>query len=78
MYKVIKHFVDLQDSNHPYYAGDEFPRSGVEVTEERIAELAGSNNLQKTPLIRLVEEAPVEEEAPKKAKRKAKEPAVEE
>lgn len=51
MYKVIKFFVDLQDNNHPYNVGDTFPREGHEVTEERLAELAGSNNKQGVPLI---------------------------
>lgn len=56
MYKVIKYFTDLQDNNHPYNAGDIFPRSGMEVSEERLAELAGSENKQGVPLIQLVEE----------------------
>ena len=56
MYKVIKHFVDLQDNNYPYNAGDIFPRSGLVVSEDRFAELAGSENKQGTPLIQLVEE----------------------
>lgn len=51
MYKVIKFFVDLQDNNHPYNVGDVFPRKGHEVTEERLAELAGSDNKQGVPLI---------------------------
>jgi hypothetical protein len=55
MYKVIKYFVDLQDNNHPYNAGDIFPRSGLIVSEDRYAELAGSRNKQGTPLIQLVE-----------------------
>ena len=58
MYKVIKHFIDLQDNNHTYNAGDSFPRSGVSVTEERLAELAGSNNKQGVPLIEKIKEAP--------------------
>ncbi len=65
MYKVIKFFTDLQDNNYPYNEGDTFPRVGVEVTEGRLAELAGSDNLQGEPLIQPVEE--VAEEAPKKA-----------
>lgn len=56
MYKVIKHFTDLQDKNHPYNVGDIFPRKGLEVKPDRLAELAGSNNKQKTPLIKLVED----------------------
>ena len=54
---MIKFFTDLQDNNHPYNVGDTFPREGLEVTEERLAELAGSNNLQGRPLIELVEPA---------------------
>lgn len=56
MYKVIKHFIDLHDNDHSYEEGDIFPREGITVKPERIAELAGSNNKQKTPLIVLVEE----------------------
>lgn len=56
MYKVIKHFIDLHDNDHSYNEGDIFPRKGVDVSEERIKELAGSDNKQHTPLIELVEE----------------------
>ena len=56
MYKVIKHFCDLQDKNHSYNEGDIFPREGLEISEERLAELAGSQNRQRTPLIKAVEE----------------------
>ena len=68
-YKVINYFTDLQDNNFAYEVGDEFPRKGLEVSEERIAELSGSDNLQKKPLIAAVEETAVEEK-PKKAKAK--------
>lgn len=74
MYKVIKYFTDLHDNDHPYNVGDIFPRSGVTVSEERLAELAGSNNKRGEPLIALAEEAQ-NDEAPKKkapAKRTAK------
>lgn len=65
MYKVIKYFTDLQDNNRPYNVGDAFPHvdASYPVSENRIAELAGSDNRQGEPLIRLVEEKP------KKAKR---------
>ena len=52
MYKVIKHFTDLQDNNYPYAVGDEYPRKDLEVTAERIKELSGSDNKQGTPLIK--------------------------
>ncbi|MEI3218462.1 MAG: hypothetical protein V8S08_01100 [Lachnoclostridium sp.] len=54
MYRVIKHFIDLHDNDHSYEEGDIFPREGVAVLDERIAELAGSDNKQHTPLIELV------------------------
>ena len=57
MHKVIKYFVDLQDNNHPYHVGDTFPRKGLEVTEERLAELSGSQNKQGVPLIEKVKKA---------------------
>lgn len=56
MYRVIKYFEDLQDNRHPYKEGDEFPRAGLDVTEARFAELASSENAQRTPLIEQVEE----------------------
>jgi hypothetical protein len=61
MYKVIHFFTDLHDGGHAYNVGDDFPREGVSVTEGRLAELAGCNNLQRKPLIEEVVEEPVEE-----------------
>lgn len=57
MHKVIKYFVDLQDNNHTYNVGDVFPREGLEVTEERLAELSGSQNKQGVPLVEKVKKA---------------------
>ena len=70
MYKVIKFFVDLQDNNHSYNEGDIYPRNGLEVSNERIAELAGSDNKQGEPLI-----VEIADKATEKAKRKAKKTA---
>lgn len=72
MYKVIKYFTDLHDNDYPYSVGDIFPRSGLSVTDERLAELAGSNNKQGVPLIKLVKEAP-KKASTKKAKKTAEE-----
>ena len=58
MYKVIKSFTDLQDNNYAYYVGDTFPRNGVEVEAERIAELASDKNRLGIPLIEEVTEKP--------------------
>lgn len=71
MYKVLKFFTDLQDNNYPYSVGDSFPRSGVEVSESRLAELSSSENRQGTPLIQLVNEEP-KKPAAKKPKKTAK------
>ena len=75
MYRVIKHFVDLQDNNYKYDVGDTYPRKGLNVLQSRINELATNKNLQKTPLI---EEIPDIEERPKKEKKKSVEKADEE
>lgn len=56
MLKVIKFFHDLQDKNHEYNVGDIYPREGLKPTDERIAELSGSENKQGTPLIEEVKE----------------------
>lgn len=50
-YRVISYFEDLQDDKHPYEVGDIYPRKGLKVTDDRIAELMGSDNRQKKPLI---------------------------
>ncbi len=71
MYKVIKFFTDLQDGNFAYEVGDTFPRKGLEVTEDRLAELSGSDNRQGQPLIEKVAEAP--KKPAKKATKKAAE-----
>lgn len=56
MYRVIHFFTDLTDNAHPYNVGDIFPRKGVQVDEDRLKELAGSDNRQGRPLI--AEDAP--------------------
>ena len=75
MYKVIKKFHDLQDATktkngmiyHEYNVGDEFPRKGREVSEERLEELAGKENKQGVPLIELVKEKAAAEKTVKKS-----------
>ena len=66
-YNVIKRFADLTDNNHPYEVGDTFPRPGLTVSEERIAELSGPDNKQGAPLIRAVETAEATAEEAKEA-----------
>ena len=69
MYKVIKHFTDMQDNNFAYNVGDEFPRKNFNVLPSRIKELASSKNRQGCPLI---EEIPDVEEAPEKKTKSTK------
>ena len=54
-YEVINGFVDLQDDNYKYSTGDEFPRAGVDVSKDRISELASSSNKCGIALIRSIE-----------------------
>lgn len=68
MYRVINHFTDLHDKNHPYNVGDIFPREGVKVAQERLEELAGTNNKQGKALI---EEVPDEKPAPEDGEKDA-------
>lgn len=64
MYRVIKRFHDLQDAtktkngnvHHEYKVGDEFPRKGFKVSDERLKELSGKDNKQGAPLIEEVKE----------------------
>lgn len=72
MYRVIKHFVDLQDNNYKYDVGDAYPRKGLNVLQSRINELATNKNLQKTPLIKEIPEK-VEDSKKKKSVEKVDE-----
>lgn len=71
-YIVISDFTDLQDDRYAYHTGDKFPRVGLMVSAERIAELSSANNRRGKPMIKPLGE--VEEdnaiyypEEPKKA-----------
>ena len=69
MYKVIKHFTDMQDNNFAYNVGDEYPRKGMSVLPSRIRELATDKNRQGVPLI---EEIPDVEDKPEKKTKSTK------
>ena len=58
MYKVIEYFTDLQDNDRPYNVGETFPRKGLKVSDERLAELAGTENRRGIKLIEFVEDKP--------------------
>lgn len=59
-YKAIHFFTDLQDFNHPYEAGEVFPRPGMVVSEERIKELLSNKNKQGRAVIQYVDDGIVE------------------
>lgn len=51
MYKAIVEFYDLTDGGRKYSVGDEYPRAGFKVTDERIAFLLGNENKLGKPVI---------------------------
>lgn len=66
MWRVITQFRDLQDGNRLYRVGDEFPRPGLPVTEERLKALSGTANRRR---VQIIEEVPQKaEKAPSRAK----------
>jgi len=50
-YRVIHTFVDLSDKHYIYRSGDKFPRDGIVVNEDRIADLASGKNKIGKPVI---------------------------
>ena len=70
MFKVISEFADLQDCNHIYSKGDEYPRKGYSPSADRVDSLLTGKNLLQRPLIQKVEDPDpvvqevVEEQAP--------------
>ena len=69
MYKVIKHFTDMQDNNFAYQVGDEYPRKGMSVLPCSIRELATYTNRQGVPL---PQEIPDVEDKPEKKTKSTK------
>ena len=61
MYIVAKYFTDLQDNDHPYQVGETFPREGLEVSEDRLAELTSTDNKRGEVLIKAVKDGAAEE-----------------
>lgn len=52
MYIVTKAFVDLEDREHLYEPGQEYPRPGLKPTKKRIEALLTDKNKAGEPLIR--------------------------
>jgi hypothetical protein len=57
-YRVLEDFSDKQDDRRHYKAGDTYPREGLEPSPQRIAQLSGSDNARKRPVIEPVVEKP--------------------
>lgn len=72
-YEVIHAFTDLLDNRYAYAVGDSFPREGIDVSEERLKELSGSNNKQGVPLIKKIKAKPKNTSKKKKVEDKIKE-----
>lgn len=70
-YKALRYFEDLTDNNYAYHAGDKYPRKGMAVSDERIAELSGKNNKLGEAVIEVVIE-PVEKAERKRNVRNGK------
>lgn len=64
MLLCVTEFADMTDNGYVYRPGDAFPRSGVEVNEERVAELMSNTNRLGVPVV--IEKA---EEKPKPKKK---------
>ena len=62
MYKVKVLFTDLQDNNHKYHVGEEFPRHGLKVSPKRLEELSTNKNKRGIALIEKIGEDEPEEE----------------
>lgn len=68
-YKAVRYFTDRLDKEHPYQKGDIYPREGLDVSDDRLAELSGNKNRLGQPVIEKVEEV----EQKKTTRRKKKE-----
>ena len=74
-YEVIRYFRDAQDNGYVYHEGDIFPREGLEVSAERLAELAGTKNRRGISLIEEIIDEPLPfTEEPEEAAEAAEEP----
>lgn len=69
-YVVTNRFADLNDNRRVYEVGDEYPREGLEVSEERLAELSSTKNKAGFSVIKAlpIENEEIPKEEPKVAK----------
>ncbi|MCG1555432.1 hypothetical protein [Staphylococcus epidermidis] len=56
-YEVLHKFIDLEDKNKVYNAGDTYPKpANKKISDERISELSTSKNRRGKALIKELEE----------------------
>ncbi len=67
-YVVLKSFSDLQDQNHIYRPGDEFPRAGIDVSIDRLTSLSSSDNKIGSAVIEYVDDQAASEPSTKSQK----------
>ena len=67
-YIALTHFEDLEDESTVYELGTIYPRSGVEVSDKRIALLLSKFNNQGKPVVAELKELPAKKK--KLAKKK--------
>ena len=73
MYRAVEQFADLQDDKYIYEIGMIYPRKGLNPSDERIKELAGSENKVGKPGIEFfADPAPVKQEESKPKKEKSR------
>lgn len=71
MFKVVQTFFDLTDGNMEYHPGDVFPRDGLEVSAERLEQLATSSNRLGCAVIEEVKEQQEEKQTRKRVRKNA-------
>lgn len=73
MYRAVEQFADLQDDKYIYEIGMIYPRKGLNPSDERIKELASSENKVGKPVIEFfADPAPVKQEESKPKKEKSR------
>lgn len=73
MYRAVERFADLEDEKYIYDVGMIYPRKGLNPSDERIKELAGSENKVGKPVIEFFEDPkPLKQEEESKPKNKKK------
>lgn len=73
MYRAVEQFADLQDDKYIYEIGMIYPRKGLNPSDERIKELASSENKVGKPVIEFfADPEPVKQEESKPKKEKSR------